>query len=199
MPIRSNDIVAGVDSRPATVGHTDGIAPTCYFLCKFNETKGRRMTETLDAGHRAPDFSLPGDGGVPVRLADLAGRRIALFFYPKDDTSGCTQEAREFDAFADQFAAANCLVFGISPDPVKSHSRFKEKHGLRLNLLSDETKNTLQAFGVWKEKTMYGRKYMGVERSTFLIGEDGRIARAWRNAKVPGHAADVLAAARALA
>ena len=156
------------------------------------------MTQPLEAGDAAPAFSLPGDGGESVNLGHFAGKPLVLFFYPKDDTSGCTQEAREFNALADQFAATGCTVIGMSPDPVKSHAKFKQKYGLAMNLLSDEAKDTLNAYGVWQQKSMYGRKYMGVERSTFLIGRDGRIAKVWRKVSVPGHAAEVLEAAKAL-
>ena len=157
------------------------------------------MTKTLEPGDPAPGFTLPEDENRSVRLADLAGQRVVVFFYPKDDTSGCTQEAQEFNALADKFAAAGCAVLGVSPDPLKSHEKFKTKYGLALRLLSDETKQTLNAYGVWQEKSMYGRKYMGVERSTFLIDRDGTIATVWRKVKVSGHAAQVLAAAKALA
>ena len=149
-------------------------------------------------GDAAPAFSLPGDGGDTVSLADFKDRPVALFFYPKDDTSGCTQEALEFSALADDFAAAGCTILGVSPDPLKKHAKFKDKHGLRMNLLSDESKSVLEAYGVWQEKSMYGRKYMGVERSTFLVGKDGLIVKLWRKVKVPGHAAEVLASAKAL-
>ena len=156
------------------------------------------MREPLSAGDTPPAFSLPSDGGDAICLADFAGTKVVLFFYPKDDTSGCTVEARDFSGLADAFAATDCKVFGVSPDPLKSHTKFKTKHDLRVALLSDETKATLEAYGVWQEKSMYGRKYMGVERSTFLIGRDGRIATVWRPVKVPGHAAEVLKAARTL-
>lgn len=157
------------------------------------------MSIPLAEGDIAPKFSLPGDGGDAVALAAFKGRPVALFFYPKDDTSGCTQEAQEFEALADEFAKIGCVVLGISPDPLKAHAKFKAKYGLRMNLLSDESKSTLDAYGVWQEKSMYGRKYMGVERSTFIVGQDGRIAKLWRKVKVPGHAAAVLEAARSLA
>ena len=156
------------------------------------------MMSIPSEGDLAPAFSLPGDSGSTVSLHDFRGQRLTIFFYPKDDTSGCTQEAQEFDALADDFAAAGCAVAGVSPDSLKSHGKFRTKHGLRTALLSDEAKTTLEQYGVWQEKSMYGRKYMGVERSTFLIDSDGRIARVWRKVKVPGHAAEVLAAARAL-
>ena len=157
------------------------------------------MSTPLAEGDAAPAFSLPGDGGTSVSLAQLKGKSVALFFYPKDDTSGCTQEAQEFTALIGDFAKAGCTVLGVSPDPLKKHAKFKDKHDLKMNLLSDEARTTLEAYGVWQEKSMYGRKYMGVERSTFLIGKDGRIAKLWRKVKVPGHAAEVLASAKALA
>ena len=121
-----------------------------------------------------------------------------LYFYPKDDTSGCTLEAQAFNALADAFAAADTVVIGVSPDPMKSHDKFREKYGLGFPLASDETKTMLEAYGVWVEKSMYGRKYMGVERTTVLIDRDGTIAQVWPKVKVPGHADAVLAAAKAL-
>ncbi|MGA8169484.1 MAG: peroxiredoxin [Methylocystis sp.] len=149
-------------------------------------------------GDAAPDFDLPGAGGETLSLAALKGRKLVLYFYPKDDTSGCTKEAIEFNALRDNFAKVKTAVIGLSPDSVKSHDKFRVKYELALPLASDETKATLEAYGVWVEKSMYGRKYMGVERSTFLIGADGRIAKVWRKVKVPGHAEAVLAAAKAL-
>lgn len=153
---------------------------------------------TLEPGDPAPAFSLPGAGGETVSLAALKGKKIVLYFYPKDDTSGCTKEAIEFNGLRDQFARAKTVVVGMSPDSVKSHDKFREKYDLALPLAADETKEILSAYGVWVEKSMYGRKYMGVERSTFLIDEKGKIARIWRKVKVPGHAEEVLAAAEAL-
>ena len=152
----------------------------------------------LKEGDVAPDFELPNEDGNPVRLSRLKGAPIVLYFYPKDDTSGCTREAKDFSERLAEFAAAGAQVFGISPDSVASHDKFRCKHGLTVPLLSDEAKSAATAYEVWKEKSMYGRKYMGVERSTFLIGADGRIVRAWRNVKVPGHVAEVLAAVRGL-
>lgn len=152
----------------------------------------------LKEGDLAPDFSLPGAGGAPVSLGALKGKKVALYFYPKDDTSGCTKEAIEFNALRDKFAKAKTVVVGMSPDPAKSHDKFREKYELALPLASDESKTTLSAYGVWVEKSMYGRKYMGVERSTFLIDANGRIARIWRKVKVPGHAEEVLEAAKEL-
>lgn len=153
---------------------------------------------TLSAGEKAPDFDLPTDGGGRIRLADLTGRKTVVYFYPKDDTSGCTRQALDFTQLKDAFQRADVTVIGVSADNVASHDRFKKKHGLDLALASDETKTTLDAFGVWVEKSMYGRKYMGVERSTFLIGPNGRIVRIWRKVKVPEHAEEVLAAAKAI-
>ena len=152
----------------------------------------------LDAGQMAPDFELPTDGSGTFRLSDKRGDKVVLFFYPKDDTSGCTAEAVDFTAMKADFEKAGALVAGISPDSVKKHDKFRDKHGLGVTLVSDEDKQVLVAYGVWAEKSMYGRKYMGVERSTFLIDAEGRIARVWRKVKVPGHAADVLDAAKAL-
>lgn len=152
----------------------------------------------LKEGDLAPAFDLPGAGGENVSLESLRGKKVVLYFYPKDDTSGCTKEAIDFNELRDKFAKAKTVVVGMSPDPVKSHDKFRAKYQLSLPLASDETKATLGAYGVWVEKSMYGRKYMGVERTTVLIGPDGRIARIWRKVKVPGHAEEVLAAAKAL-
>ena len=152
----------------------------------------------LNEGDSAPAFTLPGAGGKDVSLADFAGKKIVLYFYPKDDTSGCTKEAIEFNALREKFAKAKTIVVGMSPDSAKSHDKFREKYELALPLAADESKGTLAAYGVWVEKSMYGRKYMGVERSTFLIDGKGKIARIWRKVKVPGHAEEVLAAASAL-
>jgi len=157
-------------------------------------------TETHpDSGDKAPDFDLPAAGAENIRLSAFAGKPVVLFFYPKDDTSGCTVEAIDFTAALPEFGKLGVEVIGMSPDPVKKHDKFRQKHGLETVLVADEEKQALSAYGVWVEKSMYGRKYMGVERSTFLIGADGRIVRAWRKVKVPGHVAEVLAAAKELA
>ncbi len=147
----------------------------------------------------APDFALPTDGGGSFRLAEHRGKPVGVYFYPKDDTTGCTSEAVAFSEQMAEFDRIGVKVVGISPDPVASHDKFKAKHGLAIVLAADETKEAAEAYGVWKQKSMYGRTYMGVERSIFLIDANGRIARAWRNVKVPGHADEVLAAARKLA
>ena len=156
------------------------------------------MADQLQAGDAAPDFKLPRDGEGLLSLADFSGKKLVLYFYPKDDTSGCTAEAIDFNRLAKEFSAAGAAIVGASPDPVKKHDKFRQKYELTFPLLADEAKSMLEAYGVWVEKSMYGRKYMGVERSTFLIGADGRIAQIWRKVKVPGHADAVLAAARKL-
>lgn len=152
----------------------------------------------IAAGAPAPEFTLPRDGGDTVSLSHFSGRPVVLFFYPKDNTPACTNEAIAFTALADQFAAINAAVIGISADNVKSHDRFIKKHNLAVILASDETQSVLEAYGVWKEKSMYGKTYMGIERTTVLIDGNGKIARIWEKVKVDGHAEDVLAAAKAL-
>ncbi|SOE08510.1 peroxiredoxin Q/BCP [Hoeflea halophila] len=156
------------------------------------------MVNEIVEGAQAPKMNLPRDGGGNVSLADLAGKTVVLYFYPKDDTSGCTTEALDFTALSDEFANAGAVVIGVSPDPVKAHDKFIAKHDLGVILASDEDKSVLQAYGVWKEKSMYGRSYMGVERSTFLIDGAGKIARVWRKVKVKGHAHAVLEAVQSL-
>ncbi len=150
-------------------------------------------------GKKAPDFKLPDDTGATVQLSKLKGRIVVLYFYPKDDTSGCTVEAKDFSCLADQFDKAGADVIGVSPDSAKSHAKFKTKHDLNLRLLVDEDKVAAEAYGVWVQKSMYGKSYMGVDRSTFLIDKSGKVARSWRKVKVPGHAEEVLAAVKSLA
>ena len=152
----------------------------------------------LKDGDKAPDFELPGDREGEVSLSKLKGKTVVLFFYPKDNTSGCTKEAIGFSGKLAEFAALGADVIGVSPDSVTSHGKFREKHNLTVTLVADEEKKTILAYGAWVEKSMYGRSYMGVERSTFLIGKDGKIARIWRKVKIPGHVEEVLAAAKAL-
>jgi peroxiredoxin Q/BCP len=156
------------------------------------------MANELGAGDAAPDFELPTDGGGRTRLTDLKGKAVVVYFYPKDDTSGCTAEAIGFNALRAEFAGAGTAVIGVSPDSAVSHDKFKRKHDLMIALAADPDRSAIEAYGVWKEKSMYGRKYFGVERSTFLIDRNGRIAKVWRKVKVPGHAEEVLAAAKAL-
>ncbi|QYF87776.1 peroxiredoxin [Brevundimonas sp. PAMC22021] len=147
---------------------------------------------------KAPALDLPTDGGGRVDLAALLGRAVVIYFYPKDDTAGCTREAQDFTALAGEFAALGVAVIGVSRDTVAKHGRFKAKHALDVILASDEDGAACEAWGVWVEKTLYGRKYMGIERATFLVDAEGRIRRAWRKVSVKGHAQEVLEAARAL-
>jgi peroxiredoxin Q/BCP len=149
-------------------------------------------------GDAAPAFLLPVDGGGEKSLADFAGRKLVLYFYPKDDTSGCTKEAIAFNGLRQDFAAAGAAILGVSADSVASHDKFKAKYDLAFPLASDEKKGMLEAYGVWVEKSMYGRAYMGIERTTMLIDAQGKIARIWSKVKVPGHAEEVLAAAQKL-
>lgn len=149
-------------------------------------------------GDLFPDFDLPTDGGGRVSRAMLGGKPFVLYVYPKADTSGCTAEANDFTRLAPDFAALGIPVIGLSPDPVKALDRFKAKHGLGVTLVSDEERSLLETLGLWVEKSMYGRKYMGAERTTFLVGADGRVVRLWPKVSVPGHAEEVLTAARAL-
>lgn len=153
------------------------------------------MSDVIE-GAEAPDFELAGADG-PIRLADFAGKAVALYFYPKDDTSGCTKEAQEFSALAADFAKAGVSVVGVSKDSLKSHAKFTAKYGLAVPLGADPEGAVIERYGSWVEKNMYGRAYMGIERSTFLI-KDGRLTRIWRKVKVPGHAAEVLKAAQSL-
>ena len=151
---------------------------------------------TLAEGDIAPDFTVPTDGGGTVSLAALKGKRVVLYFYPKDDTPGCTKEACAFrDSMAD-LAAVDARIVGVSKDSVSRHDRFKVKYGLPFTLASDTDGSVCEAYGVWVQKKLYGREYMGIERATFLIGADGRVKRIWRKVRVPGHADSVLEAAR---
>jgi peroxiredoxin Q/BCP len=150
------------------------------------------MSKALKPGDPAPDFDLPTAGGGRVSLAGLRGKRVILYFYPKDDTPACTQEALNFTEKTNEFAAANAVVVGVSRDPVPKHDKFTAKYGLKLRLGSDEDGAVCERYGVWVEKSMYGRTYMGVERATFLIDAKGRISRIWRKVRVPGHVDDVL-------
>lgn len=149
-------------------------------------------------GDNAPDFDLPANGGARCRLSDFRGHPVVVYFYPKDDTSGCTKEAVGFTELSDAFAEKGAKIVGISPDSPDKHDKFIAKHNLKLQLASDEDHSVSEAYGVWAEKSMYGKKYMGIERSTFLIDRDGKIAKSWRKVKVPGHAESVLEAVRGL-
>ena len=153
---------------------------------------------TIQEGEPVPAFELPTDGGGTIGGASLRGRPYVLYFYPKDDTPGCTKEAIGFTAAYPEFQELGVEVVGVSKDSVTSHDQFKAKHGLCLPLAADEAGALVEACGVWVEKSMYGKRYMGIDRATFLVGSDGRIAKVWRNVKVPGHVEEVLDAARAL-
>jgi len=145
----------------------------------------------INEGDAAPDFELPADDGSTISLAGLRGRKVVLYFYPKDDTSGCTTEACEFRDALPRFEEDGAVILGVSPDSVASHRKFKEKYDLNFLLLADEAHEVAEAYGVWKEKSMFGNKYWGVERSTFLIDEEGRVQRAWRRVRPKGHAEKV--------
>ena len=158
----------------------------------------------IEVGKKAPAFTLPDQNGEKVKLSDFRGRKVVLYFYPKDDTSGCTREACAFRDLSPELDASRAVVLGISPDGVASHRRFADKHELDFTLLADEpsakgeTPAACDAYGVWQEKSMYGRAYMGVVRTTYLIDGEGRVARRWDKVKVPGHAEQVLDAVNAL-
>jgi len=153
---------------------------------------------TLAIGAKAPNFTLPRDGGGSASLSDFAGRKLVLYFYPRADTSGCTREAIDYSRLKGEFNRAGADILGVSADPVKALDAFKLKHKLTIALASDETHKMLEAYGVWQEKSMYGRKFLGIVRRTFLIGPDRRIAQAWPKVSVEGHAAEVLTAVKAL-
>lgn len=152
----------------------------------------------ISANDIAPDFTLPRDGGESITLSALRPGKVVLYFYPKDATPGCTLEAQDFSARAAAFAAAGTTVIGLSKDSIKSHDKFCKKHGLAVILASDEAGQTCETYGVWKEKSMYGKTFMGIERTTVLIDGQGRVARVWPKVSVTGHADEVLAAAQAL-
>ncbi len=156
------------------------------------------MPSELSPGAMAPTFTLPRDGGGTISLADFAGRKLVLYFYPRADTSGCTKEAIDFSRLKGAFSKAGTDILGVSADPVPAQDKFKAKHKLAIALASDEKHRMLEAYGVWQEKSMYGRKFMGIVRTTVLIGPDRRIVRVWPKVSVTGHAEDVLTAARAL-
>lgn len=153
---------------------------------------------SLDVGAPAPDFTLPTDGNGSITLSALTGKPVVLYFYPKDDTSGCTAEACQFRDMQPDFSGVDAVVIGLSKDSVASHDKFKKKYELPFTLASDSDGAVCEAYGVWVEKSMYGKKYMGIERATYLIDRDGKIAKVWRKVKVPGHGADVLKAVKAL-
>ena len=155
-------------------------------------------SKSLAEGQRAPAFRLPRDGGNVVTLSDYAGQKLVLFFYPRADTPGCTREAIDFTRLKDAFAAAGTAVLGISADPLKAQEKFRDKHSLGIPLISDEQHEMLEAYGAWGEKSMYGKSFLGILRTTVLVGADGKVTKVWRNVRVDGHADEVLAAARSL-
>jgi peroxiredoxin Q/BCP len=159
---------------------------------------GSASKSSLTEGAKAPVFSLPRDGGETVSLADYAGKKLVVFFYPRADTPGCTKEAIDFTRLKGAFTEAGTTVFGVSADPVKAQEAFRSKHQLTVPLISDERHKMLEAYGAWGEKSMYGRTFMGIIRTTVLVAADGRVARIWRNVRVDGHADEVLEVARAL-
>jgi len=161
-------------------------------------TSAQPKAEQPEAGQAVPVFELPADEGAVISSASLNGAPFVIYFYPKDDTSGCTKEAIEFTALMADFKKAGCVIIGVSRDSIAAHKKFRTKHKLGIRLGADETGCVTEAFGVWVEKSMYGRKYMGIERSTFLVDAKGAIAQVWRKVKVPGHAQEVLAAAKNL-
>tara|TARA_Y100000766_G_scaffold30186_1_gene21021 strand:- start:226 stop:702 length:477 start_codon:yes stop_codon:yes gene_type:complete len=155
------------------------------------------LMSELKPGDKAPDFTLPADGGRQISLRELQGKSVVLYFYPKDDTPGCTTEAIGFSEAIDDFEAAGAVVIGVSKDSVAKHDKFRDKHELKVVLASDEAGDTVEAYGAWVEKNMYGRTYMGIERCTYLIGPDGVIRQVWRKVKVKGHVDSVLEAVKA--
>ena len=152
----------------------------------------------LDVGKKAPDFSLLNQDEKKISLKDFIGQKVVLYFYPKDDTSGCTKEACSFSDDLPKFSKIDAVILGVSPDSVKSHKKFSEKYKLKFDLLADEEKKVVEKYGVWKEKSMYGRKYMGVERTTFIIDENGKIKKIFNKVKVDGHNKEVLEALKGL-
>ena len=152
----------------------------------------------LSEGDKVPDVKLEGMDGKPVSPADFRGQKLVLYFYPKDDTSGCTREAQDFTALAEQFKDAGTWILGVSKDDARKHRKFIDKYGLQVALATDSDGSVCEAFGTWVQKSMYGRKYMGIERATFLVDRDGVVKRVWRKVSVPGHAQEVLEAAKAL-
>lgn len=156
------------------------------------------MSSIPQIGEMAPDFTLPTDGGGSVTLSELRGQNVVVYFYPKDDTPGCTKEAIAFTEHLDAFKAANTVIIGVSKDTVAKHEKFKAKHNLGVILGSDEDGAMIETYGVWVEKNMYGKKYMGIQRATFLIGEDGTVQASWPKVRVPGHVEAVLDAAQTL-
>jgi thioredoxin-dependent peroxiredoxin len=194
-PGKSARVVAG--SKPAAANPETKNPPTAKASAgKAGAPPVRK--EAFAEGAKAPGFQLPRDGGDTVSLADFAGRKLVLFFYPRADTPGCTKEAIDFSRLKAAFAESDTAVLGVSADPLKAQESFRDKHELTTPLVSDEAHEMLEAYGVWGEKSMYGKTFQGIFRTTVLIGADSRILRIWRNVRVDGHADEVLAAVRAL-
>jgi thioredoxin-dependent peroxiredoxin len=190
-----------ITRKPASKPLRKSSLPKAAAARKATESKAATATpdiRSLTEGAPAPGFRLPQDGGDTVSLEDFSGRRLVLFFYPRADTPGCTREAIDFTRLASAFAENRTATLGVSADSPKAQQAFRDKHQLMMPLVSDETHGMLEAYGAWGEKSMYGRTFQGILRTTVLIGEDGQIIRIWRNVKVDGHADDVLAAVRAL-
>jgi thioredoxin-dependent peroxiredoxin len=189
-------LAAAAESK-ATVAKSKAIHPPVEKPSGGKTDAPAARKSAIAEGAKAPAFRLPRDGGDTVSLADFAGRKLVLFFYPRADTPGCTKEAIDFTRLTDAFAQSQTALLGVSADPIKKQEAFRDKHQLSMPLISDEAHEMLQTYGVWGEKSMYGKTFLGILRTTVLIGADGRIARIWRNVKVDGHADDVLAAAQA--
>jgi len=185
---------SGATSKPAPAK----TAKSAATASRSKTVGASRPAAPLNEGDRAPAFTLQRDGGQTVSLADYAGRKLVIFFYPRADTPGCTLESIAFSRLADAFAKAGTAVLGVSADPLKAQEKFRDKHDLTVPLLSDEKLDMLKAYGVWGEKSLYGRTFMGISRTTVLIDDRGIIVRIWRNVKVDGHADEVLAAAGAI-
>jgi thioredoxin-dependent peroxiredoxin len=200
-PLKSSR--AGKSAAPATAGSKAAAArreaanPAVRKPSGVKTESPAALKSALTEGARAPAFRLQRDGGETVALSDYAGKKLVLFFYPRADTPGCTKEAIDFTRLAGAFAESQTTVLGVSADPLRAQEAFRNKHELTIPLVSDEQHQMLEAYGVWGEKSMYGRTFLGIVRTTFLIGGDGRVIRVWRNVKVDGHADDVLAAVRA--
>ena len=188
---------AAAASKPAAVKPNPG-TPTLNKQPAAKAAVARGQGAVLTEGAKAPAFQLPRDGGNSVSLADYAGRKLVIFFYPRADTPGCTKEAIDFTRLSGAFADNQTAVLGVSADPLKAQEAFRDRHQLSIPLVSDEQHDMLEAYGVWGEKSMYGKTFLGILRTTVLIGADGRVAKIWRNVKVDGHADEVLAAAQAL-
>jgi peroxiredoxin Q/BCP len=194
---RSAATKSGKDSKNRQTKASPAVSSKASKPAAAKSNRKSAAGSTLAEGVKAPSFNLPRDGGEAVSLADYAGRKLVVFFYPRADTPGCTREAIDFTRLKDAFAAAGTAVIGVSADPLKAQEAFRNKHQLSVPLASDEKHEMLQAYGAWGEKSMYGRTFEGILRTTVLIGADGRIVRIWRNVRVDGHADDVLATAQA--